>query len=475
MNNKNTHTSPWLYQLEQFESKRKSERLERDHETDIAIAGAGIAGVSTAYFLLTKTNFKVSILEAYKVAHGATGHNAGQVTSYFERSFASIAEEFGLPMAVAGQKMIEDAWLILEEMYQTAQLQMPYARFTGYAGLSSFEQVKHHMHENELRVQGGLQAEQMYIDESAPFVSEMQVNHPEWEPLYTLVSKEKILSMLESKDEIYVAMLSHQKGCINSALFSEHVLAYLARTYPDRLSIFEQTPVDKIVIGDTSVAISCGLHEVKADKIILCTNGFEGFRILYAGSLAVDTNFHRSIRGVIGYMAGYVEGGSKPPIAVSYFFDPDSRNVDPYFYMTRRPFDDVRQLEAADQGASATPKNLVCIGGPESELNEKKEYAGTLEYPLDAEDAVGDFIKRTYKVDEPRYTFQWHGLMGYTENGLRMVGPDIRTDRLLYNLGCNGVGILPSLAGAHRIADILLQLPVEPSIFDPRQSPSAPQ
>jgi hypothetical protein len=38
----------------------------------------------------------------------------------------------------------------------------------------------------------------------------------------------------------------------------------------------------------------------------------------------------------------------------------------------------------------------------------------------------------------------------------------------LYNLGCNGVGFLPSIYGGHRIARLLAGKWVPPSVFDPR-------
>jgi glycine/D-amino acid oxidase-like deaminating enzyme len=58
--------------------------------------------------------------------------------------------------------------------------------------------------------------------------------------------------------------------------------------------------------------------------------------------------------------------------------------------------------------------------------------------------------------------------MGYNEGGVRVVGTHPRHDRLLYNLGCNGVGFLPSLCGADRLARQLAGERPEPSIFDPR-------
>ena len=38
---------------------------------------------------------------------------------------------------------------------------------------------------------------------------------------------------------------------------------------------------------------------------------------------------------------------------------------------------------------------------------------------------------------------------------------------LLYNLGCNGVGFMPSIFGGHRIARMLAGDVMAPSIFDP--------
>ena len=51
-------------------------------------------------------------------------------------------------------------------------------------------------------------------------------------------------------------------------------------------------------------------------------------------------------------------------------------------------------------------------------------------------------------------------------NGVRMVGPEPKNPVLLYNLGCNGIGILPSIYGASKIARHIKGENVEPSIFD---------
>ena len=40
--------------------------------------------------------------------------------------------------------------------------------------------------------------------------------------------------------------------------------------------------------------------------------------------------------------------------------------------------------------------------------------------------------------------------MGYMDGGVRVIGAHPRHAALLYNLGCNGVGFLPSICGGER-------------------------
>ena len=65
------------------------------------------------------------------------------------------------------------------------------------------------------------------------------------------------------------------------------------------------------------------------------------------------------------------------------------------------------------------------------------------------------FLKTTFKDAPQTFPFYWHGWMGYTSNGLRWVGPDADYPHLWYNLACNGIGIVPAIGGAKRIATLM--------------------
>lgn len=445
--------SPWLYQLDQA---RVPQSLDRDVAPGVAIVGAGIAGIATAFFVLKYTDKTVVVLERHKLAHGATGHNAGQVTSYFERGFANIAEEFGLELAAKGQQAVEDAWGLLDEMYTDAGLDMPFSRFGGHAGLSSFAQVLFHLKNNHARRQAGLNLEEMLIADDALFLHELPLAYA---GLYRLAPQGEVLERLETRSAQYVACLSYQKGCINSALLCQEIAAYLMREYPGRFALYEHTPVHKILLRDESAIIDALTYVVKTPRVVLCTNGFKDFYLVSENGLALDGQFHASVRGNVGYMSGYLEKMNKGPIAISYFPDAGAEALQPYFYLTRRPY----EFEGGVQ------HNLISIGGPEMLLDDGRPYAREDDLPDERVAEIDAFLRKTYDLDPNRkidYKFTWHGLMGYTKNGVRMVGPEPQNPVLLYNLGCNGIGILPSAMGGRVIARHIAGEQVEKSIFD---------
>lgn len=447
--------SPWIHQLDQ---DRPSVSLGADEKTDIAIIGAGIAGVSTAFFLLKHTSMRVTLIEGYKLAHGATGHNAGQIAGYFEKPFRDIVAEFGLEMACEGQKSIDNAWMLLDEMYTEAGLDIHLSSVTGYAGLSSKEQVFGHLENDLFRRKGGLRSHPIEIYEEADFLHEI----PEkYHNLFGLISREEIALKLETFDPQYCAVLSAKKGVTNSALFCQEVVSYLQEKYRGRFSLYEHTRIGKVVLKEDKVLLDALKHTVECDKVVLCTNGFDNFEIFASSGLSIDTRFHYNINGVVAFMASYLENHTDTSSVVSYFpkvtDDLSKSPGEPYFYVTRRPYDFEKQAK----------HTLTSIGGPDFMLDDKTTYDRDSEFSEEAQKQITGFVYRTYdKKKDLDYAFMWHGVMGYTKNLLRMIGQDPEHNRLYYNLGCNGVGILASIFGGDRIARMVAGEEFPPSIFD---------
>jgi glycine/D-amino acid oxidase-like deaminating enzyme len=240
------------------------------------------------------------------------------------------------------------------------------------------------------------------------------------------------------------------------------MILHLISKYPKRFAIFEHTHVGKVVLHNEKVLLDTGSNTARALKVVMCTNGFENIKIFHESGLEIDTRFHHNVQGVVNFMSGYLNALRKPPTAISYFITENSEFTDPYFYLTRRMYDYEGEKDL----------NLISIGGPELILDKDVLYTSDIDYPEDAQSEIDEFVRTVYEGDINKkidYAFKWHGVMGYTPNGVRLIGTEPKSQNLLYNLGCNGVGILPSIFGGRRISQIIAGEKISPSIFDPRE------
>lgn len=111
-------------------------------------------------------------------------------------------------------------------------------------------------------------------------------------------------------------------------------------------------------------------------------------------------------------------------------------------------------------------RELTCVGGPDLPLGAKERYLS---------ESVPEAKEHYSRIEETiidaftdaKSDFSWHGLMGYTSSGVRIIGRDPYFPSLVYNMGCNGIGILPSIYGGKRVAQIINGETLAPSIFDP--------
>lgn len=450
--------SPWLAQLKRV---RPITALDCDSKADIGIIGGGIAGLSTAYFILTMTKRTVILLEGDKIAHGATGHNGGQVVHYFEKPFSEMVEEFGLSQAANAQNSVLSAWDLLDEIRDNASLETPLYNITGYDGLSSQNQILEKLEDKYLMHQGGINIEDIVISDNQTWLAKIPKRY---KGLYTVMPQSNILSFLETNDKKYIGMSSTRKAVMNTALFTEELAGFLLKKFEKRFTIYEMTHVDKLLVESEKVQLKTQKCTVTVEKAVLCTNGFEHFDIENTKGFVIDTKFHETVEGVIGYMTGYLEPRDKPPYVVSYLTDKEDQYGMMYYYLTRRPF-----ITTKNQS-----QNLISIGGPVVPLSEKRSYHRDRHaFRETAKEDMDAFLKRTYKPfpkDTIKFQFHWHGLMGYTRNLMRLIGKEPCNKNLMYNLGCNGVGILPSIYGGKRIAQIIRGDSLKKSVFDPIDS-----
>jgi glycine/D-amino acid oxidase-like deaminating enzyme len=180
-----------------------------------------------------------------------------------------------------------------------------------------------------------------------------------------------------------------------------------------------------------------------------------------AGS-PIELDEQQRVVGTIGFMAAFFEERPRAAAAMSYIRNTTIGGDTPYVYVTRRTYD--------RRGGGGT-STLTCMGGPEHPIDHRwvrdDPFPGAV--LTDMDDQIRPFAQPSRPAGRP-YDFQWHGLMGYMDGGVRVIGAHPRHPALLYNLGCNGVGFLPSIHGGRQIARILAGERLPPSIFDPRES-----
>ena len=445
--------SPWIAQLRTDLEPRP---LDDDVTTDVAVVGAGIAGVATAFFLLRDTDSQVLLIERNRAGRGATGHNAGQLTTYFERPLFDLVESFGFDKVIAAQRGIDESWDLLDIMVVESGAQVRIDRFAGYLGMFTLNHLLVHLRDSSLRERGGLRVGSCVVSEEAAFLGEIP---PEYAHLYSLVSPAAVRELLDTTDDHYCAVLCGMTGAINGALLIEQILEYLQHTFDDRFRFVDHTMVRHIDLDATSATVDTGDHRVTAGHVVMCTNGFVDHVVDNRVGSRIPTHMHHRISGRVGYMTAFLEAVGRTPTTLSYIRNAIIGDSTPYVYVTRRPYEQ-----------PAGPATLTCIGGPEAELGDRATYIPDAEVPSAIIDEIDNDILPI--VDSTRtggseYDYAWHGLMAYTESRVRLIGYEPRNPVLMYNLGCNGVGFLPSIYGGHRITRLLAGDPLESSIFDP--------
>ncbi|MEP7203619.1 MAG: FAD-binding oxidoreductase [Ilumatobacteraceae bacterium] len=453
MTDKIASRSPWIAQLRPDLAPLP---LDGDVTTDVAVVGAGIAGLATAFFLLRDTDSKVLLIERDRAGRGATGHNAGQLTTYFERPLFDLVDSYGFDKVIAAQRGIDNSWDLLDTMVADSNAQVRIDRFTGYLGMFALDHLMVHLRDSSLRERGGLRVGSCVVSEAAEFLGDIA---PEYAHLYSVVTPAIVRELLDTTDDHYCAVLSGRTGAINGALLIEQVLTYLMDRFDDRFQYVDQTSVRHIDLHSTHATLDTGDHRVTSGHVVMCTNGFVDHVIDNRVGTAVTTHLHHHVSGRVGYMAAFIENTVRTPTTLSYIRNAIIGDSTPYVYVTRRPYDQ-----------PAGPATLTCIGGPEAELDNRASYIPDAEFPATILDEIDTDILPLVDSTRTRggeYDYAWHGLMAYTESKVRLIGFEPRNPVLMYNLGCNGVGFLPSIFGGHRVARLLAGDVLESSIFDP--------
>src|SRR5467141_1721480 len=89
--------------------------LESETTADVAVVGAGIAGIATAYFL-AKGGARVVVLDSRGVAEAASGRNAGFLLAGVAENFVAASTRYGVANALRIWRLTKRTQTLVREL-----------------------------------------------------------------------------------------------------------------------------------------------------------------------------------------------------------------------------------------------------------------------------------------------------------------------------------------------------------------------
>lgn len=365
--------------------------LEGDIRVDVAIIGGGFTGVNTALELAEK-GLKVAIIEAEKVAYGATGRNGGQVTGSLSGDEA-MRKQMGKKL---GKEVDEFIWGL---------------RFRG-----------HDIIKNRIEKYGidcDLKFGHLHAAYKPSHMGELKANYDEavkhgMGDQVELLSREQMPDFLET--DIYHGALYNKKNmhlhslnlCLGEARAAESLGAV----------IFENSPVIDIDHGNAAAGIP--------PKVITAKGTVTANSVMLAGNA-----YHRLERlkmsGKIFPAAGGIVATEPLGQDVANMINPKDLAV----YDCRFVLDYYRM----------TADNRLLFGGGAN-------YSGRESRNIEAE--MRPALEKTFpRLKGVKIDFQWSGMMGIVINRIPQLGK--LSENVFYAQGYSGHGI----ATTHIVSEIM--------------------
>lgn len=120
--------SLWIDELGKINS---SGELESDTKADICIIGAGISGITTAYYL-TKKGYKTVVIERNEIGHGVTGHTTAKITSQHSLIYHYLSKQYDVEFSKKYFEANEKAINNIEEIIRENNISCDFERKDNY-------------------------------------------------------------------------------------------------------------------------------------------------------------------------------------------------------------------------------------------------------------------------------------------------------------------------------------------------------
>lgn len=271
-------------------------KLEGNLETEILIVGGGIAGLTTAYFLL-KRGKKIALVEDGQIASGETGRTTAHLTAALDDRYYFLEDTFGGTGAKLAAESHTSAIAAIEQIVRAEKIDCDFLRVSGYLFLHPSDKPSNLEKEFSATQRAGLKTH--FLEKTPGMDDEM--------------------------------------NCIEFCGQAQfHIGKYMAGVTKAILNmggqIFTETHASQI----SSSGAKANGFEIKAQHIVVATNSPVNDRV------TMHTKQHAYRTYVIG---GKIKKGILPYALWWDTGNADSRWIaEPYHYVRLQPFDEMHDL-----------------------------------------------------------------------------------------------------------------------------------
>lgn len=114
--------------------------LEKDEETEVCIIGAGLFGLTTAYYL-TQCGKKVIVLEKNNIGEKVSGNTTGKITSQHDLFYMHLIDDYGEEYAKKYLEANEQAIENIKQIIEKEQIECEFSQRKSYVYTTNQDEV----------------------------------------------------------------------------------------------------------------------------------------------------------------------------------------------------------------------------------------------------------------------------------------------------------------------------------------------
>lgn len=126
--------------IETTKDEIKLKTLENDEETEVCVIGAGLFGLTTAYYL-TECGMKVTVLEKGEIGEKVSGNTTGKITSQHDLFYAHLIDDYGEEYAKKYLEANEQAIKNIKQIIDKEQIECEFSTQKSYVYTDKQDEV----------------------------------------------------------------------------------------------------------------------------------------------------------------------------------------------------------------------------------------------------------------------------------------------------------------------------------------------